>query len=301
MSTDRDVTRIVRSWLHEDAYEDADRILNLVLDEIDTTPQRRSSWSAWRRPFMNTYLKVGLAAAVVVLAALIGIQLLGGSNIGEPGPSSSGSSAEPTPSEPGPSASIDTGFVLWAGDAPGEVPIIVTIPAGWSGDQTYGVLEKGVNGGDPPAGAGIIVFEGGLYVYGDPCHWESTKPATAGTTVDELVAALAAQASRDASDPVDVTVGGYTGKSITLHVPDDVAFSAGEFTDCDQGNFSSFGSDAEPGPARFAQGPGQIDEVWILDVNGVVVVIDTGYYALTPADDVAELRAIVESATFEMP
>ena len=126
MSTDRDVTRIVRSWLHEDAHEDADRILNLVLDEIDTTPQRRSTGSAWRRPIMNTYLKVGLAAAVVVLAGFIGIQLLGGSNVGPPGPSPSASSAEPTASEPAPSASIDTGFVLW--NAPGEVAITVTPP-----------------------------------------------------------------------------------------------------------------------------------------------------------------------------
>ena len=50
MSTDRDVTtRIVRSWLHEDAHEDADRILNLVLDHIDTTPQRRATWLADRK------------------------------------------------------------------------------------------------------------------------------------------------------------------------------------------------------------------------------------------------------------
>ena len=51
MSTDRDVTRIVRSWLHEDAYEDADRVLDLVLDQIDTTPQRRAcGWRGGSRP-----------------------------------------------------------------------------------------------------------------------------------------------------------------------------------------------------------------------------------------------------------
>jgi hypothetical protein len=245
-------------------------------------------------------MKYGLAAAAVVVIAIIGYQFLGNSNTGGPGPSPSGSSAEPTPSEPAPSASIDTRFVLWAGDAPGEVPITVTLPAsGWSGDQTAGVLEKGRNGGDPPDGAGMIVFEGDLYVYGDPCHWSTTRPDTPATTVDELVAALSAQASRNATAPLDVTVGGYAGKSITLHVPDDAAFSSGDFTDCDQGRFATFGSDAEPGPARFAQGPGQIDELWILDVNGVQVIIDTGYYALTPAEVVGEIRAIVESATFE--
>ncbi len=82
----------------------------------------------------------------------------------------------------------------------------------------------------------MIVFdEGDLYVYGDPCQWSSTTPDPPATTVDELVAALSAQASRDASEPVDITVDGYAGKSITLHVPDDAVFS-----DCDEGYFGSW-------------------------------------------------------------
>ena len=114
------------------------------------------------------------------------------------------------------------------------------------------------------------------------------------TTVDELVAALGNQASRDASAPVDITVGGYAGKSITLHVPDDAVFSR-----CDQGYFGSWGVASEPTPARYHQGPGQIDELWILDVNGVLTVIDTAYYAGTPVEHVEEMRSIVGSATFE--
>ena len=61
MSTDRDVTRIVRSWLHEDAYEDADRILNLVLAEIDTTPQR--SAPRQRRPRSSLAVQQACACA----------------------------------------------------------------------------------------------------------------------------------------------------------------------------------------------------------------------------------------------
>jgi len=84
MTADRDVTRIVRSWLHEDAHEDADRVLNLVLDEIDTTPQRRASWLARRTPTMNNYARFGLVAAAVVLFAAVGIGLLARSGIGGP-------------------------------------------------------------------------------------------------------------------------------------------------------------------------------------------------------------------------
>jgi hypothetical protein len=179
--------------------------------------------------------------------------------------------------------------VLWSENGI-EATVTIHAPA-WTGGS--GILVKNDNV-DPPAGAGMIVFAGPLYVYGDPCRWESTTPATPATTVDEIATALAAQASRNASDPVDVTVGGYAGKSITLTVPDDATFS-----ECDQGYFGSWGTTDEPTPGRYHQGPGQIDEVWILDVNGVPMVIDSMYYAGTPAEHVAEIRAIVESATFK--
>ena len=78
----------------------------------------------------------------------------------------------------------------------------------------------------------------GYDVYGDPCHWTSTKPDSPATTVDEIAAALAAQPSRDASEPVDVTLAcGYSGKKITLHVPSDFE----SFADCDQETFASYG------------------------------------------------------------
>ncbi len=49
MSADRDINRVVRSWLHEERHEDADRVLGAALDQVDTTPQRRSTpWTAWR-------------------------------------------------------------------------------------------------------------------------------------------------------------------------------------------------------------------------------------------------------------
>jgi hypothetical protein len=97
---------------------------------------------------------------------------------------------------------------------------------------------------------------------------------------------------------VDITVDGYAGKSITLHVPDDAVFS-----DCDRGMFGSWGyvlnGTVDPTPSRYHQGPGQIDELWIVDVDGMVTVIDAGHYEGTPAEDVAELHAIVDSITFE--
>ncbi len=91
MSADRDVSRIVRSWLNEDAYEDATRVLNAVLDQIDTTPQRRAGWLARRFPPMNNAIRFGVAAVAVIAIALVGANLYRGSNVGP------GSSMVPSP------------------------------------------------------------------------------------------------------------------------------------------------------------------------------------------------------------
>ncbi|HSL32962.1 MAG TPA: hypothetical protein VK871_04880, partial [Candidatus Limnocylindrales bacterium] len=62
MSTDRDVTRIVRSWLEEGVRALPDRVLDTVLEQLPATPQRRSRWPT-RRFAVNNYAKVAIAAA----------------------------------------------------------------------------------------------------------------------------------------------------------------------------------------------------------------------------------------------
>lgn len=245
---------------------------------------------------MNKFVPVALGAAAVVVALVIGAQVLG-----PPAPGGAGAAPSATPSptpEPtvaDPSASAGTGLPVGSSYVlidEGGVRGTVTVPGpGWFGDGG-GILAR--DDVDPPAGAGMITFTGDLYVYGDPCAWSTTVPKTPATTVDELVTALAAQADRDATPAVDVTVGGYTGKSITLHVPDDA-----EFSQCDQGYFGSWGGPAEPTPYRYSQGPGQIDEIWAVDVDGELVVVDGAYFEGTPQPVIDDLRAIVESITFE--
>ncbi|HET7686310.1 MAG TPA: hypothetical protein VFM19_07910 [Candidatus Limnocylindria bacterium] len=297
MSTQRDVTRIVRSWLKVDAHESADRVLDAVLDALPATPQRRVSWLARRSPVMSTTMRIVLAAAAVAAAAFIGYQALPRSGVGtNPTPTSSPSATSSPTLAPtataAPAGLLPPGtHVLW--DSAG-VPMTVTIPGpGWYGEPGNGFITKDDTSGAPD-GAGIVVFPGigDLFVYGDPCQWTSSRPDTPASTVDDFVAALAAQPSRDATQPVGITVGGYAGKSITLHVPDDAVFD-----DCQRGEFRSFvaGVDA----ARYHQDPGQIDEVWVVDVNGKLVVIDLGYFPGTPAADLAELRSVADSIVFE--
>ena len=80
MTTERDPrTRIVLSWLREEAHENAERVLLRALDEVDTTPQRRSWWPARRSNSMNTYAKLIAAAAAVLVLAVVGYRFLPGS------------------------------------------------------------------------------------------------------------------------------------------------------------------------------------------------------------------------------
>jgi hypothetical protein len=183
-----------------------------------------------------------------------------------------------------------------ADSAKGGVGITVTVPAtGWNGDPGGWTMEWGPNGFDAPDGAGIIAYvvDKEFYVYGDPCHWRSTRPSTPATTLGEVVTALQGQASRAPTSPEDiVSVDGYSGKKMTLHVPDDGRFSA-----CDEGNFATFGVPVEE-PALYAQGPGEIDEIWITDVNGKIALLEGGYFPGTPQSAVDELHSILSSAVF---
>ena len=305
---DRDVNRAIRSWLGEDRHEDVSRIAGAVLDRLDTTPQRRATaWPARRPPTMNKIVAYGLAAAAVVVAVFVGAQFFGQSANTGGGPDASPTpelTASPT-AEPTPSPSADAGLPVgpFAIDDPlapeGAPSITVTIPSpGWTYNPDFSVLAKGVEVANLPEAAILLwTYEPGatFYVPEDPCRVTSTRPDSPATTVDDFAAALAAQASRDATEPLDVTVGGYAGKSLILHVPDDAV--SGE---CEAGEFVSWGVDEEP-VDRYHQGPGQIDELWILDVEGSIVVFDAMSRPDSRADFVEELRTIAESATFELP
>ena len=58
-TSDRDVNRAIRSWLHEDRHEDVSRVAGAVLDQAETTPQRRATWwPARRTPTMNKFVAI---------------------------------------------------------------------------------------------------------------------------------------------------------------------------------------------------------------------------------------------------
>ena len=275
MSTDRDTTRIVRSWLRTDEHESADRVLDAVLDRLDTTPQRRATWWPARRfPEMNTFAKLGLAAAAVAVAALLGFNYLvapniGGQNLG------GGPESTPTPSP--------TSYLITNDEG---VRVTLALPDGWV--RGGWLVNNGLDDRTELTAIQVWAVTGNSYT--DPCNWtESELDPPLGPTVDDLATALENQLTREATSS-DVTLDGYAGTLVKMTVPTDVDF----IRDCDQAQFRSW-------DGRYHQGPGQQDDVYILDVEGFRLVIDVLSYPGSPAEDLERLQQMLDTIQIEPP
>jgi hypothetical protein len=302
MSTDRDTTRIVRSWLRTDENESADRVLGTVLDRLDATPQRRATWWPARRlPDMNATAKLALGAAAVVVVALLGINLLlpGGSNLGGPGSTADPTAVSPSVPASGPPRAPAGGSTIPAGTyvmapfdgANDAIRFTVTVPDGWVSVPGHGGLTPAApRGTEGPEGMGLVfIMVDGLY--SDPCHGNAAgeHDVMVGPTVEDLAAALQEQSAYEASAPTDVALGGYTGLRMDLQLPDDI-----DFATCDEGQFWVWDY------APYAQGPGNQWHLWILDVEGTRVVVHAEDFATTPEEDRAEMQEIIDSIEIDV-
>ena len=293
MSTDRDTTRIVRSWLRTDEHESADRVLDAVLDQLDTTPQRRATWWPARRfPEMNNSAKLALAAAAVVVAALLGIQFLGpGQNVGAPDLDDPDPSAATTPSaSPRPlflEGELEPGTYSVTRQDWTPVPFSFTVPAGWA--NRIGFITKHAGESAEVMLTPWIV----THIYADACHWEGTL-FEVGMTADEMAAALAAQGTREVSGPTDVTLGGYPAKQIELGVPAGL-----DVNTCDDGGMRGWPASASDETTGWIPRPGQTEVVYIIDVDGARVLIGTTLGPDASAQDVTELEGVIASIRFE--
>jgi hypothetical protein len=320
MNPRRDPDSLIGAFLKEGQTELADQVYDAVRASIEQQRQRVVI-GPWRMPTMNKLVPIGVASAAVVVALVAGMQLLPGqSGLGAvPSVEPSASAAPTTVPTTAPTPDATTSATPWAGipagpyvanapDDPVQVTLDIARPDWAALPQFYGVT-KADDGLDPPdtVGAALLAWVwpagAGFNVYGDPCQWQSTIPEAPATTPDEIAAAFAGQTASEPSAPVDVTVGGFSGKAITLRVPlgYDIPDAPREerFADCDNATYAFYGIEGEDVEARNAQGAGQIDELWILDVDGSIVILDATYSPATPAELVDELRTLAESATFE--
>jgi hypothetical protein len=276
VSADRQVTRIVRSWLEEGVTALPDRVLDAVLDQVPATRQRRAWWPAWRLPKMITPFRFAGATVAVAVVAVLALVVIG-FNFRPTSEGAGGSSLTPVPTAtpaPTPGPSLGT---LQVGDpttlAPGTyvagdpfpLRVTFTVPAGWEGTigGPYAVFLDQVQSGS------AVTFSINPTVFADPCHYKGPLNPQPGPSVDDLATALASLPGLTATTPTAATVGElrYQGKQLTLTAP-------ASFAGCTLSADGAFRIWQLPLGATNDLAPGEVDRVWILDVAGQRLVID---------------------------
>jgi hypothetical protein len=311
-TSDRDVHRAIRSWLHQDRHEDASRIAGAVLDQVDTVPQRRSWWPARRTPIMNRIVTIGLSAVVVAVVVFVGAQVFGSPSGGlgseptptlEPTPMAAPSAALSPPASPSRVATFPTWYPPGAvADANGAG----TLSAGshatrvFSPGFTFTAPEGWVNAYDEPAYFTLFpdtpanqaeyarsdslaqhIFMG---LHSTPWFTCDSLEDNRGATAAEMLAAASANEALAVSEPVDVSIGGLTGKQVDVRRnPDWTGTCAGD-ADLPEG--------VDPADER-------IRGIW-LDVPGRGVLIIMLYSTSSAEHDafLAEAMPIIESFQF---
>jgi hypothetical protein len=228
-----------------------------------------------------------LVAALVLGAAAIGISTLRDDTNAESTLRVGGVSPSPIPPLPGGSVapgryvfatSFDTTFDTRL-DASHRITI--DVPDGYGGHHGLAVIKFGTT----QTAVGTLAIGD---VYADACQWEGAlleRSAIAST--DDVAAALASQKGLRVSTPTDVTVDGFAGTYMERKVP-----ARTDLSDCDLGQFRVY---LDPnGEERYVY-PGQLDLLWIVDVDGVPLVIDASLDPGTSAEVRAELLQMVES------
>jgi hypothetical protein len=280
MKTERETTRIARSWLEMGADRLPDRVLDSVLDQLPAYKQRRSLWRPpWRFAQMNAYAKVAIAAAAVLVVAILGYKLL-------PGADGPGGQSTPTP-EPTEVPRLPTSGALAAGTyRMGNGPTLqVTVPAGWVSAGGMSVRKNL----DQPNEVALDVWPADIRVFANACQSEGTEQPI-GPTVDDLIAALQAQENSDLTDPVAVTVAGVPGFRLEISAPAGL-----DITQC---SIESLQIWVDAGGTNYLAGVGHppaVAIVYVADTPAGRLHYGSGSSEAASAADIAELDAVVAS------
>ena len=296
MRTDQETLQQMAVWLEDGRTHLPDHILDSVLEQLPSKPQRRPWWLARRTPFMNPIAKFAIAATAVVVVALVGYNLLGASNTSNVGnaPPSSAPSSSPAPLAPT-SGAIEAGRYRWT--SPGA-EVSFAVLDGWSGDGLSGINRNEETGSASSLehllpGSGQEV----THVYADACHGEAGLERI-GDTAADLVAALDTQKSTEAVIR-DVTAGGVVGQRVEIRESPGVDRSTCRYANPD----SPLQIWADPTETNFNSFPpgGYWGVVYVFDVDGERLAFRTMFGPEASNADVEAVDAIVESMEFSKP
>ena len=288
MSSERDAARAVRTWLRNDGRENADRVLDAVLADLDTVPQRQPRRLFRHFPSLKAgRLGYGLAVISLIALALLGLRLTS-HRVAAPPISTSVPTPVATPAVSAPprlsGASLNGGrYTLAAAHG-----ITIEVPArGWGGyccpgDPVIYNEQDLQTGGASLRYADVTL----LTLYLDPCQWsqsETQQPKGAAA----IAAALSALPGRSGTKPEPVTVAGRAAFHVRLTVPGDASIG-----DCYGHEYRTWNVGAGDPRDDF---PGQIDEIYLIDIGLSTVAINLTYFPETSTADRRALHAMLDS------
>jgi hypothetical protein len=275
--------QLLDAWMDLGPTNAPDRVADAARLEVRTTRQRPaflSRWATRRFPEMNNTMKFALAAAAVI-AAVVGLAYFVTPNVGSPGPADPSLTVQPDPAST--QAVLDQQEGLLAAgsyliDNVDPMRITVAVPEGWQKNAVPAAVWT-------PNSEAHIGFATVDNVFADPCSSGSglADPAV-GPTVDDLVSALQGLAGIEVTAPTDVTVDGFSGKSLELTAPDDTCAESALWI---------------IQPANEAMPLEAHAQVWILDVDGNRLVITAQDRPGAVALNVEQMHAMVDSLQIE--
>ena len=304
MRTDRDTTRIVRSWLEDGRTALPDRVLDAVLDQLPATQQRRSPWPARRFAEMNRYAKLVSAIAAVVVVVIVGYNLLPGrGGTGGPQATPSPSTSPEATATPAPSPTLAVAFPPVGQLAVGrhtfteddlELSLALSSPGwvseGYRADERGGTIRKG-SFTNPDAAWVLIWSVDGVYT--DPCA-HVAGPVLSGSPAN-LAAAVAGLPGAEISGPTDTTIGGHQARHVTLVYGTDAGCAPSAYYPW----YNDLVCDTEDPCSRWLSATNSTLRVWIVDVGGTHFWIEAETYEGASPELDQEIRDMVASIQFE--
>jgi hypothetical protein len=267
------------------------------------TKQTEPDVDAWRdqerrqrRKSRNRKLgALAIAAAIGIVAVVVVVRAADDETGTQPGGQGTDTAEIPTEQAipPLPSGPLEPGRYVFTSSDPGldaSHRITIEVPDGYMGFDDVAAVNAGTN---QEAWVITLAISG---VYADACQWKGTLlDGSAVSSNDDVVAALANQKGLRVSTPTGVTVDGFAGTYMERRVPAQTRIS-----DCDESGTPGdqqpvFNVYRSPGFGERSLRPGQLQQLWILDIDGVPLVIEAGLDAGTSAQVRAELLQMVES------
>ena len=151
--------------------------------------------------------------------------------------------------------------------------ILVTLGDGWGTYGDWGLIT------DDDWGQ-TMTFNLPDRVFLDACHAREGDHRGPLTTLDGVVTALHEQGGWiNVTTPTDISIDGYAGKAFQRATPADLSDCTGVFTSITQTVY----------PAD------NTNTVWVLDLDGTIIIVETRVDTGAPAEAHAELAAMLDS------